>query len=255
MTKSEIVEVFIVRARPEDRQELRRKLERMTLDELEEAHRVIQLQAKEDEYLRIQVERAADKVLFELSRDREREPQRLIEEKKQLAQDRQTFADAAKTLRKFGVNEANFNVIRQTLGEGFSVYQIQEMLAANGAILSSPTQEELNEWTRQDIEAYNLALLTADLPTLRKLAREAGARGQEPVAPDETQKIRAAERNDGFQYPPLPDELVIADREETLNATYLKRCPREVYKFLLKRYGSEQITEALRTRIGGIYQY
>jgi hypothetical protein len=249
MQKQEIISVFLVRALPQDREELRRKLERMTLDELEEAHRVIQIQATEEKLLQIQAERAADAALFNLRRQREREPQRVVEEKAQLARDRQTFAEAAKTLRSFGVTEANFDVCRKTLGEGFSVFQIQEMLTANGATLSVPTQPELDEWTRQDIEAHNLRLLSMDIPSLRKLAREAGARGPATPQPDETQRIRAAERNDGVAYPPLPDEIRIGDgAEEVLDASFVRRCSKETLRFLIQRYGSDQINEALRTR-------
>jgi hypothetical protein len=249
MTRSEIIDVFIVRAVPSGRQELRQKLDRMTKEELEEAYGVIQIQATEEKLLQIQAERAADAALFNLRRQREREPQRKAEAEAQLAQDRQTFTDAAKTLRTFGVNEANFNVIRQTLGEGFSVYAVQQMVAANGAALSPPTQEELDEWTRQDIAAHNLRLLSMDLPSLRKLAREAGARGPVTPPPDETQRIRAAERNDGVAYPPLPDEIRIGDgAEEVLDASFLRRCSKETLRFLIQRYGSDQINEALRTR-------
>jgi hypothetical protein len=88
-----------------------------------------------------------------------------------------------------------------------------------------------------------------DIPTLRKLAREAGARGPAAPQPDEVQRIRAAERADGYAYPPLPDEFRDGEGpEEALDAKFLKKCSRETYKFLLNRYGSEQITEALRTR-------
>ena len=256
MTRNQITEVFVVRAAPADRPELRRTLEKMSFEELEQAHQALishqELEAKEEELLRIQAESAADTAMHQYYRQKEREPQRKAEEKAQLAQDRQTFADAAKTLRSFAMNDANFSIIRQTLGEGFSVFAVQQMVAANGGTLSPPTQEELNEWERQEIEAHNLRLLTADLPTLRKLAREAGARG--PVAPqlDETQRVRAAERVDGFSYPPLPEEFRDGNSpEQVLDASFIKRCSRETYRLLFDRYGSAQITEALRTRVPG----
>jgi len=256
MTRSEIIAVFIVRAAPADRPELRRTLEKMSFEQLEQAHQALishqELEAKEEELLRIQAESAADAAMHLYYRQKEREPQRKAKEKAQLEVDRKTFINAAKTLRIFGVTEANFDVCRRTLGAGFSIYQIQQMVTANGGTLSPPTQEELNEWERQEIEAHNLRLLTADLPTLRKLAREAGARG--PVAPqlDETQRVRAAERVDGFSYPPLPEEFREGNGpEEVLDASFIKRCSRETYRLLFDRYGSAQITEALRTRVPG----
>jgi hypothetical protein len=249
MTRDQIIQVFTVRALPAERQELRRTLEKMTTEQLEEAYKIVQLQAKEEELLEIQAEREANRIWHQTEMEQAREPQRKAEAKAQLAQDRQTFADAAKTLRSFAVNEANFNVIRQTLGAGFSIYAIQQMLAGNAAVLSPPTQEELNEWDRAAIEAHNLRLLSMDIPTLRKLAREAGARGPVAPPPDETQRVRQAERADGYAYPVLPDEFRDGNGpEEALDAKFLKKCSKETFKFLLKRYGSAQIDEALRTR-------
>jgi len=123
----------------------------------------------------------------------------------------------------------------------------------SGAVQAAgATEREQEQWRQEAIEAHNLALLTADLPTLRKLAREAGARG--PVAPqlDETQRVRAAERVNGFSYPPLPEEFRDGNSpEQVLDASFIKRCSRETYRLLFDRYGSAQITEALRTRVPG----
>lgn len=252
MTRQEIIDVFIVRAAPADRPELRRKLDRMSLDELEEAHKVILLQAKEEQLLEVQAERAANLAMHKYHTQQAREPQRKAEEKAQLAKDRQTFSDAAKTLRSFGMNDANFNVIRRTLGAGFSVYQIQQMVAANGAILSPATQSEQDEWERAATEAENLRLLSMDIPSLRKLAREAGARGPAAPEPDETQRVRAIEKQDGTVYPSLPDEFRDGNGpEEVLNAEFIKKCSKETLRLLIKRYGSDQINELLRNRVAG----
>ncbi len=249
MTRNEIIDVFVVRAAPAGRQELRQQLEKMSKEELEQAHRALisnqEIEAKEEELLRTQAEIAAERELFRLSR----EPQRKAEEKVQLEQDRATFNTAARTLRGFGLNEANFSVIRSTLGPNFTTYSIQQALASNALSLSPPTQEELDEWTRQDIKAQNTALLNADIPTLRRLTREAGARGQAPVAPDETQRVRQAERIDGTTYPILPDEFRDGNGpEQVLDAKFIRNCSKETLKFLFKRFGSAQVEEALRTR-------
>jgi hypothetical protein len=256
MTRSEIIELFIIRAAPAERRELRQQLEQMSKQELEEAHRVIQLQATEDELLQIQAERAANRAMFELQKRTEREPLRKREEEQQLAKDHKTFADAAKTLRSFAMNEANFSVIRSTLGPNFTTYSIQQAIGSNVLELSPPTQQEQDEWSRQEIEAHNLRLLNADIPTLRKLAREAGARGTAAPQLDETQRVRAAERADCVAYPPLPDEFRDGNNsEEVLNAAFIKKCSKETLRLLIKRYGADQVNEALRTRHGGIYQY
>ncbi len=257
MTRNEIINVFVVRAAPSDRTELRQQLEKMTKDQLEEAYRVIQIQAAEEKLLQIEAERAADQALHKLHVQRIREPQRRAEAKAQLEQDRATFNDAAKTLRSFGLNEANFSVIRSTLGPNFTTYSIQQALASNALNLSPPTQQEQDEWTRQDIKAHNTALLNADIPTLRKLARQAGARG--PVQPplDETQRVRAAEEKFyGTGYPVMPDEFRDGNGpEQVLNAEFIRKCSKETLRLLLNRYGADQVNEVLRTRTDGIYQY
>src|SRR5947207_1960934 len=206
MNRQEVIELVVVRAAPHEQQQLRKTLSTYTTEELKQIEQVILSQAMsrmaEDELIRIQAEIAAERELFRLSR----EPQRRAEAKAQLEQDRATFNDAARTLRSFGLNEANFSVIRSTLGPNFTTYSIQQALASNALNLSPPTQQEQDEWTRQDIKAHNTTLLNMDIPSLRKLAREAGARGAVASPPDETQRVRAIENQDRT-YPPLPDEL------------------------------------------------
>jgi len=256
MTRDQIIEVFLVRAIPGERYQLRQKLEGMTTEELGMAYQALQAQAQleatEEKIFRIQAEAAAEQALHGLRMWQAREPQRLAEEKAQL----KTFAEAARTLRSFGVNEANFNVIRSTLGPNFTEYSIREAIGSNAISLSPPTKQELDQWTREAIQAHNAALLNADIPTLRKLTREAGARGPVAPQPDETQRIRAAERVDGTTYPPLPDEFRDGNNpEEVLDAAFIRKCSKETLRLLLKRYGADQVNEALRTRVGGIYQY
>ena len=77
MTRQQITDVFIVRAAPADRTELRRKLDRMSLDELEEAYKIIQLQAKEEQLFEIQADRAAAGAMYRYYKQKEREPQRV----------------------------------------------------------------------------------------------------------------------------------------------------------------------------------
>jgi hypothetical protein len=254
MTRNEIIELVVVRAAPEEQQSLRRVLSTYTTEELKQVEQAMVSQAvskvAEDKLIRIQAERAADRALHELHVRKLREPQRKAEAERQEKQDRETFTQAAKTLRSFSVNQANFNVCRTTLGEGFSTFQIEQMLAANGAVLSPPTQEELAEWTRQEIEAHNLRLKSMDIQSLRKLVRDVGARGQVAPPLDEIQKVRQAEKaaDTSWAYPALPEEFKEGDREVLLDAAFLRNCSRETFRFLIKRYGSAQIDEALRTR-------
>jgi len=251
MTRSEIIAVFIVRAAPADRPELRRTLEKMSFEQLEQAHQALishqELEAKEEELLRIQAESAADAAMHLYYRQKEREPQRKAKEKAQLEVDRKTFINAAKTLRIFGVTEANFDVCRRTLGAGFSIYQIQQMVTANGGTLSPPTQEELNEWDREAIEAHNLRLLGADIPTLRKLAREAGARiaaEPPPAAMDQVQMVRAAEKSQNNQLQPLLSDSRF--KGEIIDLELVRQLDGDSLKKLIRIYGADAITARIR---------
>ncbi len=76
----------------------------------------------------IQAERAADRELFRLEMQRITEPQRRAEADRQEKKDRDVFAGAVNRYRTFGASEANFSLIRQTLGAGFSVFSIGEAL-------------------------------------------------------------------------------------------------------------------------------
>jgi len=256
MTRNQITEVFVVRAAPADRPELRRTLEKMSFEELEQAHQALisqqELGATEEKLLRIQAERAADAAMHQYYRQKEREPQAKAEAEQQEKQDRETFRQAC---REYNISniEANFSLIRHTLGPNFNLYQVGQAVTSGAVQAAGATEQEQEQWRQEAIEAHNLRLLTADLPTLRKLAREAGARG--PVAPpqlDETQRIRAAERIEDTTYPPLPEEFRDGNGpEQVLDASFIKRCSRETYRLLFDRYGSAQITEALRTRVPG----
>jgi len=61
-------------------------------------------------------------------------------------------------------------------------------------------------------------------------------------------QVRAAgERKDGVNYPPLPDEFTDSNGiEHVLNIDFIKKCSRETYRLLLRRYGSEQINGLLQ---------
>jgi len=100
----------------------------MSLEELQQYAKLksaaIRAAEADDRILELQAARAADRAWHEYEMSKAREPQRQAEEKAQLERDRRVFADAAKALRTFGATEANFNVIRQALGSGFSVSQI-----------------------------------------------------------------------------------------------------------------------------------
>jgi hypothetical protein len=158
----------------------------MSLEELQKYAQLKSAATKaaeaDDRILELQAARAADRAWHEYEMSQAREPQRQAEEKAQLERDRRTFQDAAKTLRTLAVTEANFSLVRQSLGSGFSVSQIQQLLNANPEILSRPTQQELNEWERERIEQHNQMLRNADPVTLRRLVRQQAEQNRQRAA-------------------------------------------------------------------------
>src|ERR1700720_274816 len=91
-SREQIIEVFLVRAAPAERNVLRVQLEMMSLAELEQAYQVLQtqtrLQEADEELARIQVETEADRIWHQETIRLAREPQRRAEQKAQLQQDR-----------------------------------------------------------------------------------------------------------------------------------------------------------------------
>jgi hypothetical protein len=167
-------------------------------------------------------------------------------ESAQAAQDRDTFNRYARE-SGFSECESNYLLAKSVLGDHLARHLLVGAVESNALSLAPASPEELAIFRQDAIAAHNQKLLSMDVPTLRKLARQAGARGPAPVAPDETQRVRAVENQDRT-YPLLPDELRIGDREELIDSAYIRRCSKEVLRSLIHKYGAPQIDEALRTR-------
>jgi len=190
--------------------------------------------------IRLQAERAADLTLAQYERWKEKEPERQA----QLAKDRQTFIDASNTLRSFSVNEANFNLIRSTLGEGFTVYGISQGLLSNALILVPPTQEQINAWAEQDREAHNQRLLSASPTELRQAVRSESESRRVQTAQEaqaEIDRVHQA-RDAAKKFPPLPETR----NGQKLDSSYIKKASREELRFLIQRFGETQVTNRLR---------
>ncbi len=170
----------------------------------------------------------------------------VLDPKKRRQADREIFNVFARE-NGFSECESNRVLVKSVLGEGYDRHTLAQAVQSNALQLAQASPEELAQFRQDAINAHNQRLLNMDIPTLRKLAREAGVAGAVAPLPDETQRMRAIENQDGT-YPVLPDELRIGDREELIDAAYIRRCPKEVLRSLIKRYGAAQIDEALRTR-------
>jgi len=170
----------------------------------------------------------------------------------QAAEERRVFHDFCRD-NGFSEVEANLSLIKSVIGS-FDHHSLAQAVQSNALQLAPASPEELQQFRQEAISLHNQHLLNLDIPTLRKLVREAGVRGPvAPPPPDETQRVRTAtEEYYGTAYPPLPDELLIEGREQLIDASFIKRCSKETLRLLMTRYGSDQINEALRTRISGV---
>jgi len=171
----------------------------------------------------------------------------VLDPAKRKQEERRAFHDFC---RDNGFSECESN-LKSVLGQGYDRHTLAQAVESNALSLAQASPEELAQFRQEAISLRNKYLSSLDIPTLRKMAREAGARGQAAPPPDETQRMRAIENQDRA-YPLLPDELRIEDREELIDAAYIRRCPKEVLKSLIKKYGAPQIDEALRTRTSGV---
>jgi hypothetical protein len=182
---------------------------------------------------------AAHKALFEAQMKALTEPQRKAAEKL----DRAGFLNAFNTLRTFGNTESNFLLIRETVGNGnVTVFSVRQALAS-GVSLSSPTQEEKDQWAEDDAEEYKQRLKNASPMELRQMAAEerqtraASMTQQEQAQADEARRLRDANR-----FPPIPDTI----NGVPLDANYIKKCSTDQLRNIVRRWGGTQVTNRLR---------
>jgi hypothetical protein len=161
----------------------------------------------------------------------------------QLDQDRHTFADACRQLH-IGFNEANFGIIRSTLGENFSIYQVSQAISSGAVRVSPATRQEIAQWAAEAIEQHNEYLQTANTDTLRALARKEGADTRAAAAQQQTDRqFEAARvRDAGIGFPELPHEF----RGQKLDANLIRRADVSTLKFLRQRFGTAAVDARLR---------
>jgi hypothetical protein len=152
------------------------------------------------------------------------------------AVDRKTFSEAARQFR-LSDNIANFNLACQTLGEGFSAYQVQQV-----AGLSPATKAELDRRRAEDItERQDFLINRATTSQLKAAARDESsenrAREEQQQANDAFEAAR--QRDQAIGFPPLPQELT---KEQIRNA------PVERLKFWIKKFGNANVNARLQDR-------
>ena len=251
-SREQIMEVFIVRAAPAERDVLQVQLEKMSLTELEQAYQVLQtqtrLQQADEELARIQVEAEADRIWHQETMRLAREPQRKAEAKAQLQQDRETFRQAA---RQYGLSdiEANFSVVRSTLGAGFNVYQVGQAVSSNAVGLVPATEQELAQRHQEAQEERQDFLINQASPDeLRQAARSEAEQRRIQFQHEEAQRqIAARETMDAaYGFPPLPEFNAEGTK---LDAAYLNKISNtnlQLFKNLMRKHGAANLTARLR---------
>jgi len=158
--------------------------------------------------------------------------------------DRATFS---KVCRSYDVSEieANFKLLVDVLGAGFSEYEAAQSIKSNALQLSPATPQELTEWEQENVRAHNEWLLTSDVRTLKKIvANETQANRQAHLQAqadyDLEQRTRIQEQQ-GFE--PLP----IEHKGQPVNKAFFLKCSRETMQYFLKRYGSAQVDQRIRS--------
>jgi hypothetical protein len=158
------------------------------------------------------------------------------------AEERRVFHDFCRD-NGFSEVDANFSLAKNVLGS-FDQYTLAQAVHSNALELAKASPEEFEQFRQEAIELHNQHLLSLDLPTLRKLAREAGARGPAASELDQVQTVRAAEKSHNNQFRPLlPDsrfkgEIIDSELVEQLSSGDLKQ--------LLHIYGADAINVRIR---------
>jgi hypothetical protein len=165
----------------------------------------------------------------------------------QAAEDRKTFSDAA---RKYGLGdtEANFHLVRETLGEGFSEYAVGDAVR-NGTVQVSPaTEAELEQYRQKAQEQRQQFLRNADPETLRSIVRSEAEQRRIKFQHDETERqIAHREMLDAqVGFPVLPE---FNSNGEKIDAAYLIRISNtnlQLFKTIISRFGAANVTARLR---------
>src|SRR6267143_4598980 len=211
--KSQVIEQILplLRLPTYEQSKMRTELETRTLVELKAFLGVVsspdyQAELAEEEILRVQAERAADRVLFQIQHQKATEPERRAKAAAQLAQGKEVFAAVCRKHVVANI-EANFSLLRKVVGDDFTEYSAAQAITSGAVKLAKPDQSELDQWNAEALEQRNEFLLNADTETLRTLAREEHAlKRQAAVQTDADLQLAASKVRDAIiGFPLLPD--------------------------------------------------
>jgi hypothetical protein len=151
--------------------------------------------------------------------------------------DRDTFAKSAKY--RYAVNDANYFLLKSTIGSGFSQRDIDNAIATNQVSLAPPTRAEQEYWKAEDIEQRQDFLINhATREQLKAAACEQSeqTRAQEHAALAQANLNSQRDRELTMGFPQIPADIT---RERIRKAS-----PSEI-KYWSKRYGRFQLNRIL----------
>jgi len=228
--KSQVIKQILpmLRLPTHEQSKMRTELETHTLVELKAflevvSARAYQTELAEEAITQVQAEREADRIIFQLQRQKAREPQRRIDAAKELAQDKETFAALC---RQNGLSECEAN---------FKLWRGSQSIEG----LASASPQELAKFREERIEQHNDALQKLGHDQLRARVREEAEARQEATRQEQAaRELESAKQRDAFGgYKPLPIEI---DRKAIMAASSVQ------LKQWMKVYGDFQITKRLR---------
>jgi hypothetical protein len=160
----------------------------------------------------------------------------------QLEIDRQTFAKAARMLH-IGENEANFGLIRSMLGEGFSIYQVQQAIASGAIGLSAATEEDIEKWrVEAETERQDFLVNRATPAELHQAVRSESEQRRTTTQQSEADEaFAAAQARDAARggFPPLPPEIT---------SEVIRKATPDQIKFWIKKHSNSNVTARLQGR-------
>lgn len=228
--KSQVIEQILplLRLPTHEQSKMRTELETRTLVELKAFLGVVsspdyQAELAEEEILRVQAERNADRILFQIQRQQATEPQRRAQAAQQLAKDKETFAALC---RQHGLSECDAN---------FSLWR--DLRSIEGLAQASP--QEAAKFREERIEQHNDSLQRMDPVQLRARVREEAEARQEATRQEQAaRELESAKQRDQYgNFRPLPPEI---------DSKAIKGASAFQLKNWMRLYGSFQINVRLR---------
>lgn len=210
---------------------------------------------QEEEIIQLRAKSSAAQAMAELSKkefQETRRPQFEAQQRESEAADRKTFAQAAKKLQ-FSICDANFSLIRQVCGSGFTIQNIEDqyLRLGVGIELIRATTAELNKWSSEDVEARNQYLKSADPETLRREAQAEAVTNRETAALTAFEaELLAGLRRDAH-LPRLPEYW----GDKRLDKNFIRQASKDTLRVIFQRHGSSRLTARLHgiSKIGNFH--